>query len=88
MDDLRNNQKKFQKCIKKKLLKLTSFIFMDALMEELMWAAKNKILTAQQFEILEKRSLGWTYKSIISHFKLSGEHAIITCLTSTIQSKF
>lgn len=57
-------------------------------MEELMWAAKNKILTAQQFEILEKRSLRWTYKSIVSHFNLSGDHAIITCLTRTVQGKF
>ena len=61
---------------------------MDALMEELMWAAKNDILTAEQFEILEKRSLGWTYKSIVSHFKLSGDHAVITCLTRTVQGKF
>ena len=57
-------------------------------MEELMWAAKNDILTAEQFEILEKRSLGWTYKSIVSHFKLSGDHAVITCLTRTVQRKF
>ena len=57
-------------------------------MDELLWAAKNEILSTEQFNILEKRSLGWTYSSIVSEYKLSGDHAVITCLTRTVQGKF
>lgn len=61
--------------------------FLDSL-NELIWASRNGILSEKQFDIFEKRSKGWTYSSIVSDFKLSGDHAVITCLTRTAQGKF
>ena len=61
---------------------------MTEYMDELAWASRNGIISEEQFDIFEKRSKGWTYSSIVSDFKLSGDHAVITCLARTAQGKF
>lgn len=57
-------------------------------MEELEWASKNGILSTDQYDIFVKRYNGWTYSAIVSQFKLSGDHALISCLLRTAQRKF
>lgn len=52
------------------------------------WTAQNGILSESQWEIFEKGSNGWTYAQIISHFNLSGDHALISCLVRTSQGKY
>ena len=71
-----------------KILKFTSFNFVDLLMEELEQASKNGILSTDQYDIFVKRYNGWTYSAIVSQFKLSGDHALIFCLLRTAQGKF
>ena len=44
--------------LKMKILKFTSFNFVDLLMEELEWASKNGILSTDQYDIFVERYNG------------------------------
>ena len=57
-------------------------------LEELKQAANINILSCTQVQIIEERSIGFTYEDIRKIHNLSCDAALVTCLVRTSQCKF